>query len=140
MRFGLVAVVCLAVSGCSQSNGPVIAVSGDQPLRPQVAQFLLQEAIASSIWQACFPKGIQPSGTTEMRLRQFAGALSRAGYTADQVSTALDSLSIDELGPQAVRYVESQGGVEGDVNSICEVGRKEIAANSPIGQRLRIVR
>lgn len=127
--FGLT-VFALAFSGAAQAQTPL---SQHRYINEQLFHASVGDAIRKNCGSISARMGrVYSRGQA---LYQFAQA---QGYSRREISDYLESKpDNDRMKVRRDAYLSENGVRRGDAESYCALGRREIAANSPIGQLLR---
>lgn len=131
IRPSAIALACLlpAAAGAAEELPPLGQVE-------RVWEGLIDTALAYEIGERCEDIDSRKLQGLAFLLSLQAHARS-LGYSADQIEAFIDDeAEKDRLEAEARARLRDMGGVDGDWETYCEVGRREIAAETQVGRLL----
>jgi len=109
----------------------------DAALEVEVRTFLIGEAVASVMAEACAAEGIVAVGDVRIRATRMVDDKVRAGHASEAVIEALRRQQIALGAADAtIEELQRNGIRQGDRDGLCRWAATEIASGSALGQRL----
>ncbi|QBY00155.1 hypothetical protein E2K80_04895 [Rhodophyticola sp. CCM32] len=139
-HYGKVLIVCLLVSGFGLLTSMAMAQNERwQGLRddPQIASGVLVAAIGRIVEDNCTDIE-RRNGRARLAVIPIYNRAVSLGYSRSEIFAYIDDETEKErVRAQARQWLAERGASESAPETICQVGRDEISAGSPIGRLLR---
>lgn len=123
--------------GLGASGGVASASAGSLAQEADINQGLFYMAVADEIRKRC--GDISPRVFTAIAyMRALKDEAQSRGYTEDEIEAYIsDKAEKRKIRGRSDDYIRSQGAMPNDEPSLCDLGRAEIAKQSPIGKFLK---
>ncbi len=130
----------LLLAGCvPETSSPNIRPAEGVSAERALEEFLLVLVTADIIADQCQAYGIRKNyDSSDQVIDRYATTLQNEGYSEPELRQAMQRLSVDAVAKKGFARMRAKGVRDGDVGSLCQFGKNEIASDTAIGRLLRI--